>query len=172
MLSKREQKGWAREYAAYKRAMADDGQASPGQSSGAHAGIRTPYKLAPLFPRYLFVRFDPQLSAWAKINSTRGCERVLMRADGEPALVPPQVMDALLARMNGGLVDLGNGAEIPAPSVRHADQISIGSGPMSGHSGLFDHYADDSRRAWVLLSLMGRSVRVLVDSASVRSVAA
>src|SRR5689334_4765272 len=36
---------------------------------------------APLFPRYLFVAFDPQRDRWRSINSTFGVSQLVMRGE-------------------------------------------------------------------------------------------
>lgn len=52
----------------------------------------------PLFPVYLFVRFDPRTTQWRKINSTYGVSRLEALRPNTPTPVPEGFVDALLAR--------------------------------------------------------------------------
>lgn len=56
--------------------------------------------LVPLFPRYLFVRFDHEVSPWRAINGTRGVMRLLTNGP-RPLAVPLGVVETLLTKCDG-----------------------------------------------------------------------
>lgn len=116
---------------------------------------------APLFPRYMFVAFDPGSVAWRPILSTIGVSDLL--SEGEtPLPVPDGVVEEISAREDGsGLVSLAR--EAP---YQPGDMVRVTGGPMSGLVGLFDGLSD-RERIWVLLDLLGRQLRVKVQDAAV-----
>lgn len=59
--------------------------------SAGHLGRRLP-----LFPRYLFVFFDPDVDRWRPICSTRGVERLFGATPETPTPVPHDVVEDLL----------------------------------------------------------------------------
>ena len=63
-----------------------------------HARKVTPI-VAPLFPRYLFVRFELNVAWWRAINGTRGVVRLLTNGN-LPLAVPFGVVEALLNKCN------------------------------------------------------------------------
>jgi transcriptional antiterminator RfaH len=110
----------------------------------------------PLFPRYLFVRLDPDRLPWRSIRSTVGVSHVICNGDG-PVPVPGGVIEALRAQEDGqGMVS--QDARIP---FRKNELVRVDSGPLSDQVGLFD-CASDEERVFILLDLMGRQVRVRV----------
>lgn len=116
---------------------------------------RVEWVAAPLFPRYFFVGFDPEVTRWRAILSTVGVGD-LVRFGDQPALVPSHVIDEIRAREDAdGLV------QTTIDGLRPGDPVQIIAGPFADSEGLFDG-ANDDRRVTVLLSLMGRQVKVRV----------
>ncbi len=116
---------------------------------------------APMFPRYLFVGFDPEQDQWRSIRSTVGVGQFICQGD-RPAAVPVGVVEEIQSRENErGLVTLGLGQRF-----KQGDQIRVTHGPMADHVGIFD-CADDQQRVFVLLDLMGRQVKVRVSQETV-----
>ena len=58
---------------------------------------RVDYVRAPLFPRYLFVRFDTQATPWRPIISTVGVRYLVMHGD-TPTRVPEGVVEEIQGR--------------------------------------------------------------------------
>ena len=116
---------------------------------------------APLFPRYLFVTVDMETQRWRSIHSTFGVSRLVCNGD-EPAPVPPAVVAALQAREDaGGLVQLER-----RPRFAPGERVRIVDGVFADTLGLFDGMADRDRVA-ILLDLLGRKVRVLLDEGAI-----
>jgi len=115
----------------------------------------------PLFPRYLFVVIDLCVDRWRSIHSTFGvCD--LIFGGEEPLAVPDGVVEEIRARETAnGFVKLGLPAGLkPGSAVRLVD------GLFADNLGRLERIADGHRVA-VLLSLLGRQVRVFVPPASV-----
>jgi len=98
----------------------------------------------PLFPRYIFARFDPDLF-WHKVSYTRGVQKVLSFGLG-PVPVSEQTIEAIRARMDrDGYVRIGEDFE-PGERVR------IKHGSWRGVEGIFDSRITDSERVKILLT--------------------
>ena len=110
-----------------------------------------------LFPRYVFIRLDPQLRSTASVRSTRGVVG-LVRFGGQPATVPDEVMDALLRRE-----DAGSGLhQEKRPLFSTGETVKLVDGPLTGMEGAFAQQ-DGDKRVIVLLELMGKANRVTVS---------
>lgn len=120
---------------------------------------------APLFPRYLFVRFDAATSGWRSIRSTRGVID-LVRNGEDPAIVPDAVIDSIKGRQgDDGYIAL-------ARQVRFepGDRIRIDGGAFESCEAIFQAQRDDERIV-ALLALLGRKVviQVPIDMVGVAS---
>ena len=112
---------------------------------------------APLFPRYLFVAVDRMVPRWRSIQSTVGVAR-LVRNGEEPAMVPGSVVEQLQAREDlGGLIQVDT-----RPHFSPGEKIRVMGGAFSACLGLFEGMSDHERVA-ILLDLLGRKVRVVLD---------
>lgn len=115
---------------------------------------------APLFPRYLFVGMNVGTQRWRSIFSTVGVSRIV--CNGElPTPIPDQVIENLRAREHDGLIKLDQ-----RPLFRVGDQVRLLDGAFADCLGLYEGMKDGDRVA-LLLDLLGRKVRVIVDTNSV-----
>src|SRR5262245_19007847 len=115
---------------------------------------------APLFPRYVFVTIDITVQRWRSICSTIGVAQLICNGD-VPAAVPDEVVTTLKAREDAaGFVRLE-----PRP-FRLGEKIRILEGVFADCLGLYDGTTDRDR-VTVLLDLLGRKVRVLVNAEAV-----
>ena len=116
---------------------------------------------APLFPRYLFVAIDINVQRWRSIFSTIGVSRIVCNGE-HPSAIPNEVVIALKVREDaGGFVRLNN-----HPNFRPGDKIRVLDGVFTDCFGLYEGMKDCDRVA-VLLDLLGRKVRVMIDVESV-----
>ncbi len=116
---------------------------------------------APLFPRYLFVAIDMDTQRWRSIYSTVGVSRLVCAGD-TPTPAPEQVVWTLKQREDAaGLIKLER-----RPQFRPGEKVRVLDGVFTDCLGLYDDMADRDRVA-ILLDLLGRKVRVLVDAESV-----
>jgi transcriptional antiterminator RfaH len=116
---------------------------------------------APLFPRYLFVAVDMVCQRWRAIHSTIGVAHLVCNGD-DPVAVADSVVEGLRVREDlQGFVKLG-------PRLRFAlgEKVRVLDGVFADCLGLFDGMKDSDRVA-VLLDLLGRKVRLVLDEFSV-----
>jgi transcriptional antiterminator RfaH len=113
---------------------------------------------APLFPRYLFVAIDLNAQRWRSIFSTVGVSRLVCNGE-DPSPVPIGIVEALKNREDaGGFVRLDC-----RPRFHVGDKIRVLDGAFSSCLGLFEGMAERERIA-ILLDLLGRKVRVILDA--------
>lgn len=114
--------------------------------------------VAPLFPRYLFVAIDLNIQRWRSIYSTIGVSRLVCNGD-DPTPVPDGILDALRQREDmNGFIKLD-----PRAPFRTGEKIRVLDGAFSSCLGLFEGMAERERVA-ILLDLLGRKVRVVLDA--------
>ena len=114
-------------------------------------------------PANLFVGIDMATQRWRSIFSTVGVSRLICGGDA-PQAVPDRIVDALRAREDeAGLVRLDL-----RPSFRSGDKICVLDGALAGCFGLYEGMKDSERVA-VLLDLLGRKVRVIVDAEKIEA---
>src|SRR6202795_1652757 len=116
---------------------------------------------APLFPRYLFVEIDMAVQRWRSIYATVGVSRLVCTGD-VPTPRPGLVVRMLKDREDAaGFIHLDR-----KPQFRVGDKIRVLDGLFSDCLGLYDGMPDRDRVA-VLLDLLGRKVRVLLNAEAV-----
>jgi len=118
--------------------------------------------IRPLFPRYLFVKFDAMATHWRPIRSTVGVSH-LLTAGEKPLVAPAWVIDQLRQREDDSGLFLG----LDEASFNKGDAIQITDGPLADHQGVFDGL-NDTQRVAVLLDIMGRQVKTLVPLEAIR----
>ena len=112
----------------------------------------------PLFPRYMFVAIDMATPRWRSIQSTSGVSRLVTNGD-DPATVSEGVVRALREREDDkGFVRLDN-----RPQFAPGDKVRVLTGAFIDSAGLFSGLADHDRVS-ILLDMLGRKVRVLLDA--------
>jgi transcriptional antiterminator RfaH len=116
---------------------------------------------APLFPRYLFVEIDMAVQRWRSIYSTIGVSRLIRNGD-LPAPVPDDVIGSIKSREDtSGLIRL-----IHRPNLKLGDKVRILEGTFYDCFGIYEGMSD-CERVGILLGLLGRKVRVLLDAEAV-----
>jgi transcriptional antiterminator RfaH len=112
----------------------------------------------PLFPRYMFVAIDIATQRWRSIQSTFGVSRLVCIGD-VPAVVPDGVVSALKEREDTqGFVSMD-----VRPAFALGDKVRVLAGAFMDNAGLFNGMADHDRVS-ILLDMLGRKVRVLLDA--------
>jgi transcriptional antiterminator RfaH len=119
---------------------------------------KTDLTAKPLFPRYMFVAIDIATQRWRSIQSTFGVSRLVSNGD-DPAMVPEGVVHALKAREDEkGFIRLD-----VKPTFAPGDKVRVLAGAFMDSAGLFAGLADHDRVS-ILLDMLGRKVRVLLDA--------
>ncbi len=113
--------------------------------------------ISPLFPCYVFVRFDLEYD-YRKVRYTRGVRRVV--GTGEmPDVVPDAIVESIRQKMKDGPV------EIKPSEFEPGDEVYIKGGPMEGFAAVFEREIKGSERVSILLRAV--NVRVVTDRAMV-----
>lgn len=131
----------------------------PRQETRRHWRGRIIQELRPVFAGYLFVGTDPARPIWQPIRSAHGVSRIIGFGTQGPAMVPAQVVAGLMARCDA------DGVLRPfQEAFSVGDAIRIVSGPFADFVTQVDKI-DPDRRLHVLLDLLGRPTRVVLDPA-------
>src|SRR5262249_31405021 len=105
----------------------------------------------------LFVAFDKATQRWRSIQSTLGVAQLICHGE-EPATVGADIVDALRAREDErGFIRL-----VQARTFAPGDRVRIVEGVFAAALGLFESMTD-KERVTILLDLLGRKVRVVLD---------
>lgn len=116
---------------------------------------------APLFPRYLFVAVDMATQRWRSIRSTIGVVQLVCNGE-EPAAINNRIIDDLKSRESElGFIQLDQSIK-----YRPGDKLRVIEGVFYDSLGLFEGMTDNER-VTILLDLLGRKVRVMLDAALV-----
>ena len=110
----------------------------------------------PLFPGYMFIKFDRAESEWHKINSTYGVSR-LITFNSILKPTPTSFVNYLMKRY-----DL-SGKLLPIQKLKKGDQVTVFTGPFTNFAATVEKYEDD-QRIWVLMDLMGRKTKIHTSS--------
>ena len=112
---------------------------------------------APLFPRYLFIAIDVATQRWRSIQSTFGVAQLVSNGE-KPVAVPDETVDQLKRREDErGFVRLARN-----PQFSRGNTVRVVEGLFSECLGLVEYMTDDERVA-ILLDLLGRKVRVVME---------
>ena len=106
----------------------------------------------PLFAGYLFVRVAPDRPHWRAINSTCGVARLVAFHSEFPTRVPVDLIADLRARCDV------ESRLIPASDFEAGERVRVVSGPFADITATLEAIPD-AGRAWVLLEMMGRTIR-------------
>ena len=110
----------------------------------------------PLFPGYMFIRFDRAESEWHKINNTYGVSR-LITFNSSLKSIPTTFIDSLMKRY-----DL-SGKLLPIQKLKEGDQVAVLTGPFANFIATVETYETD-QRIWILMDLMGRKTKIQTPS--------
>lgn len=107
--------------------------------------------LAPLFPGYIFVRFDRECSNWRSINGTFGVRRLICSEGGALRAMPARIVEQLQARCDGDIY------ETPSERFRPGQTVRIMTGPFADLTAQV-LTLDDKGRVALLLDILGGGV--------------
>ena len=110
----------------------------------------------PLFPGYMFIRFDRAESEWHKINNTYGVSR-LITFNSILKSIPTTFVDHLMKRY-----DL-SGNLLPIKKLKKGEQVTVLKGPFANFIATVEKYEAD-QRIWILMDLMGRKTKIITPS--------
>jgi transcriptional antiterminator RfaH len=111
--------------------------------------------IAPMFPRYLFIR-PSATDILARIRSTLGITS-FVAFGGIPAHVPNEVIEIIKQHSPGGVCDLTASEFIPGCPVK------IIAGPYAGMQAIFARETSQKERVIILLEIMASVAKVKID---------
>lgn len=110
--------------------------------------------LGPLFPRYLFVKFDQDLDPWRSIYSVVGV-RWLLSSDDKPVVIPDPAIERIRSVIQ----------QLTAPKeqviIRKGAEVEILEGLYKGRRGICQW--SSRRRLGLLMELLNQDVQLIID---------
>ncbi len=116
----------------------------------------------PLFPSYIFARFDAVKSG-RLVKYATGVTNIVSFG-GKPAVVDDGIIAVIHDHSEEGVV------VIQAPRLKAGDVIEIQEGPLRGLQGIFEREMNDHERVIVLLQTLAGGARVEVPTSSLEKV--
>ena len=110
----------------------------------------------PLFPGYMFIRFDRAESKWHKINNTYGVSR-LITFNSILKSIPTSFVDSLMKRYDS------SGKLLPIQKLKKGDQVKVLKGPFASFIATVEKYEAD-QRILILMDLMGRKTKIVTPT--------
>ncbi|MDH5669478.1 MAG: hypothetical protein OEY86_15880 [Nitrospira sp.] len=114
----------------------------------------------PLFPGYLFARFDLQ-DRYRAVKFARGVLNIV-EFGLQPAEVGDTTIEAIKERLEDGYV------RIVKPSLREGQVVRIASGPLAGLEVVFLRDMKKQQRVCVLLTMLGRHTEMTINRDQIR----
>lgn len=109
----------------------------------------------PMFPNYIFVRFDP-IGEFHLIKYTRGV-KTIVNFNGRIVPLEENVIEFIKTRLHDGI------ATIEKPGFRKGDKILIKGGPFKGLNGIFQDELSADERVAILLDGVNYHARMVID---------
>ena len=113
------------------------------------------YFSRPLFPRYIFARFDAEMLLH-KVCNSRGVQKVL-----SIDYAPIPVEDEIIALIQSKVADDGF-VSLDEPFAR-GDEVRIKDGSLRGINGVFDRTLKDKKRVMIFLTAINYQASVVVE---------
>jgi len=118
------------------------------------------WSIAPLFPCYIFARFDLQ-AHYFDVKYMAGVQG-LVSAGSDPQSVPDFVVDEIKSRGVNGVV------KIEEESMGNGDRVRVVEGPFRGFEAIFERYLSGAERVAILLNaLETKGLRVVLATSAV-----
>lgn len=111
------------------------------------------YVTRPLFPRYIFARF--QLGGLMhKVTFTRGVQNIVSFG-GCPAVIDDQIIELIKSQVD-------EQGYVTMDALRPGDKVVIKGGPFKDLVGIFDSSLKDHERVSILLATVSFQSRIIV----------
>jgi transcriptional antiterminator RfaH len=117
-------------------------------------GVPT-YITQPLFPRYLFAKFNAR-EQLPKVRFTRGVQNVVCFGD-YLATVDEEIIDIIRERIDD------NGFVKTNHELKPGDKVVISAGPLKNLLGIFEREVKGSDRITILLTAIGYQGHLMVE---------
>lgn len=110
--------------------------------------------VSPLFPCYLFVKFDFP-SDYCLVKYTRGVKSIV--GANHPVVVPDEIITSIVEKMDGGMIKMKAADFVPG------EKVLIKNGSFKGLEAVFEAELKGSERVSILLKSI--NARVIIDRA-------
>jgi len=110
---------------------------------------------SPLFPRYLFAKFDVS-SQLRAVTYARGVKSIVTFGSG-PSMVDESIIHAIRSQLTEGVIELPEDRFSPGQVVRIQD------GPLCGLEAVFERKLEGTSRAVLLLKAISFQARVSLE---------
>jgi transcriptional antiterminator RfaH len=112
------------------------------------------YKVRPLFPGYIFARFD-LAKLHHKVRLTRGVHSLVCYG-ATPAQVDGLVINTIRSQLGvDGCVKIGE-------SLKPGDEVVIDDGPLKSFRGIFERETSDLDRVMILLNTVSYQAHLVI----------
>ncbi len=108
--------------------------------------------LKPLFPSYMFGKFDVN-EKYSLVQWGHGVKEIVSFGH-YPLPVPCHIIETIKTRAEGGNIIK------KARRFKKGDQVEITAGPFRSLTGIFDHWISDTERICILLNCIRYGARV------------
>jgi transcriptional antiterminator RfaH len=116
--------------------------------------------LEPLFPRYLFAKFDIK-PGYRAVSFSKGVHKIV-EFGSKPAEVSDALIDGIKSRMSDGYIALEK------ERFKQGQVVQIAGGPLSGLEAVFVKELKDQDRVLLLLRMLGQHAKLTTDIGNVR----
>lgn len=121
-------------------------------------------RVKPFFTGYEFIYFDfPE--QYQLVKYTRGVKKIVGTREG-PTPIPEEVLDALKAREENGLIELLKYGEEP----ELGDEIEVMEGPLKGLKGIFKRELSDADRVLILLNYVSYQGQLVIERKKLKKI--
>jgi transcriptional antiterminator RfaH len=121
---------------------------------------RMAVSIGPLFPCYLFARFDLQRQ-YFDVKYMTGV-RAIVSAGIDPLAVPATIVSEIQRRGVDGII------EIPDKPIGTGERVVVVDGPFRGFEAIFQRYLSGAERVAILLSAVeSGGLRVVLSASAV-----
>ena len=109
---------------------------------------------SPLFPGYLFAKFDIE-ACFRAVKYAKGVRKIVAFGPN-PAPVDEEIIEGIRARLTDGCLT------VPANSFTTGQSVRIHSGPLEGLEAIFEREMSDHQRVVLLLRSLASRWRVVM----------
>jgi transcriptional antiterminator RfaH len=120
-------------------------------------------ELKPLFPQYIFARFDAKRMLH-QVCYTRGIHDVVRFGGAEPTPIDNEIIAIIRSRVGAdGIIDLSE-------KFKAGDRVVIKNGPLKNFVGIFERDVKDSDRVMILLNTLKYQAHLSLERELVKKI--
>jgi transcriptional antiterminator RfaH len=113
-------------------------------------------QVEPLFPSYIFVKFDP-VEDYYMIKYARGVRKIVSFA-GKIVPLQDELIEFISHRLTDGV------AQVEKKKFRKGEKVFIKEGPFKGLAGIFEREFEGEERVMILLEGINYYAKMVIDS--------